>query len=202
MAARSYAAVHQLQARVDPTSAWGDVDKLVGERALEAASRMVEAYTGRRFWRSQSDETRYYAADSGGVCWVDDLVSVTTLATDTGDRTYATTWTSTDYDLTPHRAANDDRPYTSIEVAPQGRYGFPTALARGVKVVGTFGWPEVPAEISEVVLLEASRIVQQSQSPSGVVASAEIGRMIVLPSLHPTSMVMLAGLRRFRMEAA
>lgn len=203
MASRSYAAQHQLAARLDPTGAWGDADKLLAERALEAASRAVDTYTGRQYWRGQSDETRYYTADAGDLVWVDDLAAApTNVYLDDGARTYSTTLATTDYDLDPPNALLDGHPYTRICLSPQGRYGFPRGVPRGVKVVGAFGWPEVPAQVSEVVLLEASRMMQQSQSPSGVYASAEIGRWIVAPQLHPTSMMMLAGLRRFRLEAA
>jgi len=52
------------------------------------------------------------------------------------------------------------------------------------------------AAVTEAILLEASRAWQQSQSPSGVVASAELGTFLVAPSLHPTTRALLEPFRR------
>lgn len=191
-----------LGARVDPTDAWTSADEAAALAMLTAASRMVEEYTGREF-ATTSSETRYYTPLSGTVCEVDDCRSVSALYTDvSGSRDYGVTWATTDYDLLPFGADAHDRPFTEIALAPLGRYEFTPGLAKSVKLTAVFGWPEVPAPVIEAVMIEAGRMLAQTQSPSGVVASAELGRFLVMPELHPTSRILLAPFRRFRMVAA
>lgn len=202
MAATVYASIEDLAQRVDPTGAWDTADKAVAGACLRAASTAVEQYTGRRFAKDNADATRYFTADSPTVLWADDIVSITTLTTDVGgNRDYTDTWTTSDYDLEPYNAAADNEPYTHLRVTPTGDYSFPVHLRKGVKIVGRFGWPEVPQPVTEVVLLEAARMLQQTQSPSGVVANMELGRFLVIPQLHPTSRMLLAPFRRMTVVA-
>ena len=70
------------------------------------------------------------------------LLSVTTLKTDLdGDRTYETTWATTDYDLLPLNAANEEKPFWEIAKAPNGVQSFPIKV-RGVEIVGKWGYFE------------------------------------------------------------
>lgn len=118
------------------------------EEMIEAASRFIDNRCGRVFYLSTADETRTFTAAADDYCFVDDLVSVTTLKTDEdGDRTYEITWASTDYDLLPENAAAKGWPYTYIELAPLGRYDFPEQR-KGVQIVGKFGFPSVPEPVS------------------------------------------------------
>jgi hypothetical protein len=130
------------------------------EDAITAASRYIDGVANRRFYKDTADQTRTYRARGGAVLLIDDLVSVTTLKTDDdGDRTYETTWAATDYDLMPANASNDSIPYTWIEITPNGNNSFPTQ-AKGVQIVGKFGFPAVPADIEYACRLIAMRAYQ------------------------------------------
>ncbi|MCK9600784.1 MAG: hypothetical protein M0R06_17215 [Sphaerochaeta sp.] len=106
------------------------------EQMIEAASRWIDNTTGRQFYATIA--TRYFTAHADWQCKVDDLLSVTTLKTDTdGDRTYENTWTITDFELWPYNST----PYTRIEIAPRGTYAFPL-IRKGVEIAGKWGYGE------------------------------------------------------------
>jgi hypothetical protein len=111
-------------------------------RAVEAATRAVDAMTGQRF--QPYSGTRYMATPYSDVTYLrDGLITLTSLATLTssigGTRVYGDTWASTDYDLTPEDAAMLQEPYSAIRANPDGRYRFPINRA-AVQVAGLWGW--------------------------------------------------------------
>lgn len=115
---------------------------MVIESLVEAASRYIDRVTWRRFYTTTNDETRTFTAKSGEVVYTDDIISITTLKTDEdGDRTYETTWATTDYDLLPENTS----PSTYIQVSPLGRYTFPSQR-KGVQIVGKFGYSATAPE--------------------------------------------------------
>jgi len=121
------------------------------EDLVEAASRYIDIYTGRRFWANSVDETRTYHADEIDMLMIDDCLSITTLKTDQdGDHVYETTWNTTDYDLMPSNAPLYPRPYTWIKVAPYGFYPFPP-WGLGVQIVGKSDYPaDMPSDASKM----------------------------------------------------
>jgi len=147
------------------------------ESIVEAISRAIDMQCSRRFYLDGSDATRYFTAEFGDVLYPGDLVSVTTLATDvSGSRTYGITWAATDYDLEPFNAALDGKPYTKVCASPLGLYSFPT-LARGVKLIGKWGWPSVPKPIAEACLLAGEKLFKRKDAVFGVVGSPEMGQL-------------------------
>ena len=112
---------------------------------LRDASRAIDAYAKRRFY--VETRTRTFEAHAGNcLILADDLLSITTLKTDvSGDRTYTETWATTDYDLCPENALYESppEPYWEIRRSPNGDYSFPSGLARGVQIVGSWGYYEV-----------------------------------------------------------
>lgn len=204
-----YATRIELRQRLDHTGGenYSSTEDVVHEAILDAVSQAVNGYCSRAFY-SLSATTRYFTALWADVLQVPDLVSVTTLATDeNGTGTYNRTWATTDYMLYPFNASDSDpaMPYTQIRMdtrTPGDGWAFPVGIPKGVKVVGTWGWPAVPAAVKEVTLLESLRLLQQLQGPNGVVASSELGAMIVLPQLHPTSKMLLMPYRRMGARVA
>lgn len=111
---------------------------------LNAASRWIDQYCSRKFYSTL--ETRYFTpglehmVDLGGA----DLVSVTTLKTDpNADRTYSTTFATTDYDLLPFNARNltPASPYTAVALTPNTTQFFPR-VSKGLQIVGVFGYAD------------------------------------------------------------
>lgn len=152
----------------------GDTDDDTAlERAVEAASRQIDGWCGRRFYEDDAETDRYFTAQSwdtvifkGDPTSVD-ATSITTVALDTsGNGSYvdlpSSAWTEG-----PKSAAAAGLPYTFIR-ALSGRT-FPKEAEDGVKVTGTFGWASVPAEVQEACILQAERIFKRiKEAPFGM----------------------------------
>lgn len=184
-----YATLDELKHQLDVQDVFDDT---ILEQNIEAASRQIDGWCGRSFYAA-TNQTRYFTADMSLTLFLDDdLVSVTTLKTDEdADRTYETTWDATDYDLDPA----DGPPYTRITVTPQGRYGFPRH-SRGVQIVGTFGYTEVPVAITQACLILATRYFKRTDAPFGVAGSNDQGQLQTLPGMDPDIKQLIQHYRR------
>lgn len=193
-----YVTVATVKQRLDRTDTKDD-DAI--EDAIEAASRLIDGLASRVFYQSDS-EARYFTAEDSGYLEIDDLVSVSAFATDSdGDRTYEDSWASTDYDLEPYNGATKGLPYTSVAIAPAGRYGFPVGVARGVKITGVWGWPSVPHAIRDATVIQAIRILKRKDAPFGVSGSPDLGLMQSIPKVDPDVTALVAPFRKFAMVA-
>jgi hypothetical protein len=170
------------------------------EELVEAASRYIDTFTGRRFYTTTADETRTFQAEYRDLVMTGDLLSVTTLKTDLdGDRTYETTWAAGDYDLRPDNAALDKRPYTCIACAPNGAHAFP-APARGVQIVGKFGYCTLanrPADI-HLACMEIVTSVYQNRfgaNTSGAATITGAGVVITPQDIPASAAAILRGYR-------
>jgi hypothetical protein len=151
------------------------------EDIIETASRLIDRETGRRFYATSDDETRYYTPDNNSILFIDDLSAApTSIKLDTGhNRAYATTLSSTDYDLEPYNALLKGSPYTWIEIAPYSSDHFPN-MRKGVQIVGKFGYASVPDDIKEACLGISQNIYQSrtGQSTGGNVTVTAAGVVI------------------------
>jgi hypothetical protein len=166
------------------------------EAIITAVSRRIDKYAGRRFYTTTADETRYFTAEFQDVIDVNDIVSITTLATDDdGDGTFENTWTggsvAQDYNLMPYNASLESEPYTYIEIAENGDYYFPTHVKRGVKVVGKFGWSSCPDAVREACILQSVRLLKRKDAPFGIAGTNEFGTLQIVPKLDPDVMFLL-----------
>ena len=151
-------------------------DDALLERAIEGASRRIDGYTGRFFFRKTAT-VQMYTRDIYGVFLQNDLVSITTLKTDDdGDGTFETTWTANvDYQLQPLNASLQARPYYRI-VAVGGKT-FPIMIQPdlpGVEVSGVWGWSEVPDDVREACMLLSMRGFARYNAALGVVGFADM----------------------------
>lgn len=157
------------------------------EAAILTASRMVDDYTGRFFYKDGTNAapaTRYYTAQDWWICNTDDLVSISQIATDDNfDRTYGTVWGTSDYMVEPINNPRRGWPYTRLIAV--GSYIFPRTLPQSVRVQGIFGWSSVPAEISMATKIQASRLFIRRQSPFGIAGTPELGTVRLSAKLDP-----------------
>ena len=196
-----YCTAEEFKAEFFPADSTDSQDDSVIENKVEAASRLIDEHCFRRFWANAVDESRTYRAEDAYLVFTDDIVSITTLQTDEdGDRVYERTWLTTDYDLEPENAALDGKPYTRIATAPMGRYRFPRGMPKGVKVTGKFGWSVVPAKVKSACLLQAERLFKRKDAPFGVIGSAEMGQLQVIPKLDPDVAILLEKYVRYGIE--
>ncbi len=193
-----YTTLNEINAEMDfTTGADADRDAYI-EKIIEAASRWIDNWTGRRFFAST--ETRYYSPEFWDEIDVDDLLSVTTLKTDPNlDRTFSDLWETTDFDLMPLNATSDNIPFYKIEVAPGGTYSF----IRGnktVQIIGSFGYSTTtPKEIERACFLLTLRLYKRDDTPLGVSAAGGVGtQSVVIPAIvnDPDIVGLLAGFRK------
>lgn len=190
-----YTTLAELKARLGIATA-DTADDARLEGMVEAISRAIDELCGRRFFTTSSDETRFFTAEFVDVLFPGDLASLTTLGTDEdGDRTYERTWAATDYDLYPFNAALDGKPYTDINVSPNGNYSFPTTR-KGVKLVGKFGWSTTPKAVAEACLLLCEKLFRRKDAIFGVVAGGELGELKQMMRDDPEINLLLYPLRK------
>jgi len=182
--ANEYATASDLKARLGISDTQDDA---IISAVLTAVSREIDDWTGRRFYAAS--ETRYFTATDSYLVWLDDVLSISELATDdAGDRLYSTTVSSSDYDLEPYNAALDGKPYSRIRLI---NGSLPTC-ARAVKVTGSFGYASTtPPVIKEACLIQSGRIFGRKNAPFGVVGAPDIGQMMLRGQLDPDVKVML-----------
>jgi hypothetical protein len=112
------------------------------------------------------------------------------LKTDTsGDRTYADTFASTDYELWPLTGP----PYQEIRGWPTGNLLF--TPGRYVQVVGTFGCVvdnQPPVEVRQATLLLAARYFKRGEAPFGILQSTDLGQFTRLSQSDPDVATLLA----------
>ena len=192
----SYATLAQFKAAVGITDT---TDDAALQNVLDATDTLIDLYCDRKTGFGTATETRYYSADAYDYVLTDDLVSVTTLTTDDlADGTYSTTWTAgTDYQLTPKNYALDGWPYTGISRSAKWTKNFPKAVFLGVRVVGVFGFPSVPAAVTQSAIIQAGAVWNSRTAPFGVIGSADLGGILRMSrALHPEAALILEPYRR------
>ena len=183
-----YATVAELKVRLSISDSTDDTTLGM---ILSGVCRAIDTHCGQHFWRDAVATTRYYTAEHDDTLFIDPLVSVTSIATDTAyDGTYAATWATTDYRLMPVNAAADGWPYTWITLKSGGDYDF-VSYDAGVRIVGIFGWPAVPDAIAEAALLWSERLYKRKDAPFGIASFIEAGEMRLLEKMDPDVVTLL-----------
>ena len=196
--ADSYATTADLAARLGMDEATAAADAAL-VNAIAAASRAIDGQCGRSpgAFGISTSATRYFTPDESYCLTIDDLVTLTTLTSDAdGDRVYEVTWATTDYDLEPFNAAQTGEPYTKLVVTPAGRYGFPT-VRKGVAITGLWGWPSVPAAITEATIILTHRLYKRKDTPFGIAGTNELGMVTMMPKTDADVVGLIAPYRRF-----
>lgn len=155
-----------------------DDDLLVS--LITAASARIDNACHRTFGQASGD--RYYSPKNNYSVVIDDLATANGLVVrlDTSnDGTWATTMTSSQYQLEPVNNPAQGRPYRMLRsngnvIFPMNTYGKVM-----VKMTGTWGWPAVPAEISEATRLMVLRQFRRFDSPLGVAGFGDLGTIMV-----------------------
>jgi hypothetical protein len=130
MANRCYSNLNDIKTSLGISSSTDDKVML---NALEGATLEIEKYTGRKF--NVEYATKYFSGANR--LWVNDLLTVSTLKTDTdGNASFETVYTTSDYVLFPL----NEYPKTYIEPSDNSDYGSFTSGKKGVEIVGFWGY--------------------------------------------------------------
>lgn len=157
------------------------------EAAILTASRMVDDYTGRFFYRdgtTGAPVTRYYTPNDWWICNTDDFISLNEIATDENfDQSYTTVWAATDYMVEPVNNPRRGWPYTRLLAI--GSYLFPRLYPQTVRIKAVWGWSSIPNEIQMATKLQASRLFIRRQSPFGIAGTPDLGTVRLSSRLDP-----------------
>lgn len=194
-----YASLSELKAMLDIPVEFTDKDSLL-ERAIEGASRRIDGWCHRTFvpagTAAGSATARTFVPQSARVCYVDDIANTAgfVIKSDTdGDGVFETTWAADDYQLEPLNSFTKGQPATRImavdELFPMGNW------RAQVQVTANWGWPSVPHDVREAVLLLAGRQFKRGDSLLGVAGYSDLGP-ITVRSVDPDVTALLAPYRR------
>lgn len=193
-----YCTLAQLRAHLGDGSS--NLSEALLTRAINATSRSIDKWCGRRFWQDSTVVVRTYRPDDPYIAWVNDISTTTGLVikTDTtGDGTFATTWATTDYQLEPLDADDADAAYAWWRIVAIDRYTFPTPVRRPtLQVTAKFGWAITPDEVEEACLLRAAAVFKRSEAVFGVAGFGEFG-VVRIGRQDPDVVELLSPFRRF-----
>jgi len=190
-----YCTLAEIKASLNITDS---VDDTALESAVTAASRMIDDYTERFFYVNGSvgsPVTRYYTALDPYTINIDDITTVSEIATDDNfDRTFGTVWSTTDYMVEPINNPTKSWPYNRVLAI--GSYIFPYQLPQSVRVKGVWGFTAVPAEVNMAALIQSSRLFGRRQSPFGIAGSPDLGTVRLYSRLDADVEVLLRPYRK------
>jgi hypothetical protein len=157
------------------------IDDALLENSINSASRMIDQYCNRYFYSTSANEVRYYQANDGFICWIDDAQSISEIKTSSTDPLiFDTTWQAGDYQVLPANRWANGAYYPITGITATDNYLFPVwADMALVKVTGQFGWASVPEPIKFACIIQASRLFKRLESPLGVAGVSDIGIMRV-----------------------
>jgi len=178
-----YATVGELRDRMrDPND---KLDAGLLEASVRVASRAIDEWCRRRFWRNTSVSARVYSIFDPWeptFTYVDDIATQTGLIVKTdaaGAGTYSTTWASSDYALLPWNADRDGGAYSWNELIALNGKEFPVPLTTNprpsIQVTATWGWSQIPEQVREACLLKATNYYKRKDAPWGIAGSNEWG---------------------------
>lgn len=154
-----------------------DRDDLL-DLAREAASRIIDAHCGRRFYLDAAATAKTYrmtgrvcGTDDGDLFFIDDIGDTAGLVIEVGNDTDGWTAVTTEVEHEPDNALARGRAIEGL-LRP-----YWTQAARGtrVRVTALWGWPAVPPAVQEAALILAARLYKRKDSPEGVLGSSEWG---------------------------
>lgn len=170
-----YATLAEVKAALRLTDS---VDDTLLERAVESASRRIDGYCGRWFYKTSATAVNIYPINEYLVAFPDDVCNTSiTIKIDTNaDGTYATTLTQgVDYILEPTDAALRGYPYTHARMV--GGQTFPLEVTPSfptVQVTAQWGWNAVPSDVNQACVLLAMRQFARLNAALGVVGFADM----------------------------
>lgn len=169
------------------------------DRAVDAATEMIQKYCGRQFTIDTVATARVFVADNAAICYVDDISSTSGLIikTDPGaNGTFSQTWAATDYQLEPLNGKMDGSywPYHTIR-ATKSLY-FPQDYGQAlVQVTAKWGWTTLPHAVEQAAIIQAITIFKSPDAPFGATPFADTGILRLRSALHPTAAALLSNYR-------
>jgi hypothetical protein len=141
---------------------------------IEAASRSIDDYCGRRFYLDASATARTFHP-AGRLYYdellVDDIGDTTGLTVETGNAADGWTAVTTSVETSPDNALVLGDPVTGLI----NLNGWSLCSRDRVRVTAKWGFPAVPAQVAHAALIQSARLYKRRESPEGVLGNAEWG---------------------------
>ena len=182
------------------------IDDSLLEIAIESSSRDIDAYTERVFFSTGATAVaRVYIPQDIYLVETDDIISVTTVKSDTGGNgTFDITWAATDYQLEPLNGLAGGIATPATRIRAIGEYLWPVYEPRNVnsnqasvQVTGVFGFASVPVAIKQATILASLRAYKRYESPTGVLGFSDMG-VVRVGRLDPDVERLVAPYRKIR----
>lgn len=159
------------------------VDDSLLELSIEAASREIDGYTQRTFSNAGTAVRFFYPSDPFTVM-LDDVQSVSEIATAIDNKVFDTVWKTSDYQLEPLNGIRGGITQPFSQVRAVGDFLFPLWNQEpygesSVRVTGVWGWPTVPTQVRQATILLAMRQFKRYDSPLGVAGFGDLGAIRV-----------------------
>lgn len=170
-----YATLNEVKASLRLTD---NTDDALLERAIESASRRIDGYCGRFFYKTSQTPVTMYPINEYLLAFPNDVAntSVTIKIDSNADGTYATTLVQgTDYILEPTNAPLQGYPYLHARMV--GGQTFPLDVLPSfptVQVTAQWGWNSIPNDVNQACILLAMRQFARLNSALGVVGFADM----------------------------
>ncbi len=171
-----YATLSEVKASLRLTD---NTDDALLERAIESASRRIDGYCGRFFYKTSQTAVTMYPVNEYILAFPNDVANTSvTIKIDTNaDGTYATTLVQgTDYILEPRNSpALQGYPYLRARMV--GGQTFPLEVLPSfptVQVTAQWGWNAVPSSVNQACIILAMRQFARLNSSLGVVGFADM----------------------------
>lgn len=176
MSIEPYVSLEQFKAELGITGAARDT---MLTRKLNAASRRIDSYCKRfrgAFNVPTEASTRVFSTAGrvlDNVVYLDDIGSLDDLAIESG--TAAGFTVVTGYDTAVSNGLAEGLAIESL----YNPAGWPTWAGQQLRVTARWGWPELPDDVAEATMLQATRLLKRKDSSEGVVGSADWGQIRV-----------------------
>lgn len=187
---RWYCAKEELKSRlqIDPDDNSDDYEI---QLTMQTVTDWITQYCGRHFYRVT--ESRTYEPASVWTLHIDDIVEVTSVDLDyDGDGVYEVHWAEdVNYQLLRYMSSYNSsdlgvaRPRNYLQVttgSPGNPVGgswlpwiIPFTRRDRVKVTGTWGWPDVPPNVTMAALYLSAEVFKSKDSPFGVAGISDLG---------------------------
>jgi hypothetical protein len=192
----AYATLNQVKAAARMGTAVSDDDTLL-EMSIETASRIIDGYTGRRFF-TNGTETRTYATQDIYALDVDDIAgtAITLKTSSAVDSTFDLTWAASDFQPEPINRQQSGLAFPVTRLRAVGDYAFTVSHEETAEVTAVFGFgTAVPTQVAHATILMALRQYKRYGSPEGVLSYGDFA-VRVGNRMDPDVGMILAPLRR------
>ena len=160
---------------------------------ITRASRLIDREVGawpNYFYPTTDDAIRYFDGNGEEELWIDECMSITTLAVAESGETCSTgytTWSSTEYEVWPYNYSETGQPIMRLDINMNGDKGNFPPYRKAVKLTGVFGYSSTPPEdIKQACIIQVVRwYMRAKQSYQDAGANVDLGSMVYVQQLDP-----------------